>query len=77
MARMTQKDRIMQYLADFKSITSYEAYEQLGITQLSARLKELHEQRGVNFKKERIYKLNRYGQKCRFDKYMLAEEKNS
>ena len=74
MAKITQKDRIMDYLSKFGSITSWQAYEDLGITQLSTRLKELHDQRGINFKKERIYKTNRFGQKCHYDKYMIAEE---
>lgn len=74
MAKVTQKDRIMDYLSKFGSITSWQAYEDLGITQLSTRLKELHDQRGINFKKERIYKTNRFGQKCHYDKYMIAEE---
>ena len=33
MAKLTQRDRILQYLQDFGSITSYEAYTELGITQ--------------------------------------------
>lgn len=74
MGKVTQKDRIMDYLSKFGSITSWQAYEDLGITQLSTRLKELHDQRGINFKKERIYKTNRFGQKCHYDKYMIAEE---
>ena len=32
MAKLTQRDRILQYLQDFGSITSYEAYTELGIT---------------------------------------------
>lgn len=74
MGKVTQKDRIMDYLSKFGSITSWQAYEDLGITQLATRLKELHDQRGINFKKERIYKTNRFGQKCHYDKYMIAEE---
>lgn len=72
--RPTQKDRIMDYLNKFGSITSWQAYEDLGITQLATRIKELREQRGINFKKERVYKENRFGQMCHFDKYMIAED---
>ena len=74
MAKITQKDRIMDYLSKYGSITSWQAYEDLGITQLATRIKELHDQMGINFKKERIYKTNRFGQKCHYDKYMIAEE---
>lgn len=44
MAKLTQRDRILQYLQDFGSITSYEAYTELGITQLGARIFELKRQ---------------------------------
>lgn len=40
---MTQKELIMKYIQDFGTITSYEAYTDLGITQLGARIKELEE----------------------------------
>ena len=32
--RVTQRDRVLQYIKDFGSITSWEAYSELGITQL-------------------------------------------
>ena len=34
MARVTQKERIIKYIKDFGSITSFQAYADLGITQL-------------------------------------------
>lgn len=63
--KVTQRDRVLQYIRDFGSITSWQAYEDLGIE-----LKAL----GYVFKKERVYKDNRYGARCHFDKYMLVEE---
>ena len=38
---MTQKELILKYIADFGSITSFQAYADLGITQLATRIKEL------------------------------------
>lgn len=32
--KITQKDRILQYIRQFGSISSYEAYRELGVTQL-------------------------------------------
>lgn len=75
MAKVTQKDRVLQYIRDFGSITSWQAYEDLGIMQLGTRIFEL-KALGYVFKKERVYKDNRYGGRCHFDKYMLVEETN-
>lgn len=70
--KVTQKELIIKYLKDFGSISSWEAYAELGITQLGARIFELKE-KGYIFKKERVKKLNRYGKEIFFDKYSLAE----
>ena len=70
--KITQKELIIKYLKDFGSISSWEAYAELGITQLGARIFELKE-KGYVFKKERVKKLNRYGKVIIFDKYILVE----
>lgn len=71
MAKLTQRDRILKYLQDFGSITSYEAYTELGITQLGARIFELKRQ-NYEFKDEYIYRNNRYGESVKFKKYSLV-----
>ena len=76
MGKPTQKDLILQYLHDFGSITSWEAFTQLGITQVGARIFELKEQ-GYLFKKETVKKKNRWGKEILFDKYMLAGNVNN
>jgi len=70
--KTTQKEMILKYLHDFGSISSWDAYADLGITQLGARIFELKE-KGYIFKKERVKKMNRYGKEIAFDKYSLAE----
>lgn len=72
--KITQRDRVLQYIRDFGSITSWQAYEDLGVMQLGTRIWELKHIYNIKFKKERVYKTNRYGDQCHFDKYMLAEE---
>ncbi len=67
---MNQRQMILQYIKDFGSITSYQAYIDLGITQLATRIKELKEQ-GYNFNTEWISKKNRYGKNVAFKKYKL------
>lgn len=71
--KVTQRDRILRYIQDFGSITSWEAYKELGVTQVATRIYEL-KKRGYKFKKERIYTTNRYGETTHYDKYMLMEE---
>jgi hypothetical protein len=67
---MNQREQILQYIEDFGAITSYQAYIDLGITQLATRVKELKEQ-GYTFSCEWISKKNRYGKPVRFKKYKL------
>lgn len=47
--KITQRDRVINYIREFGSISSWEAYKDLGITQLATRIKELKEQ-GYEFK---------------------------
>lgn len=68
---MNQKELILKYIKDFGSITSYQAYIDLGITQLATRIKELKEQ-GYSFSYEWISKKNRYGKSVAFKKYKLG-----
>lgn len=72
---MNQQQAILQYIHDFGSITSYQAYIDLGITQLASRLKELKEQ-GYKFNYRWITKENRYGKPIRFKEYTLVEGLN-
>ena len=39
--KITQKDRIINYIREFGSITSWEAYQDLGVMQLGARIDQL------------------------------------
>lgn len=68
---MTQKELILKYIADFGYITSFQAYADLGITQLGARIKELKEL-GYEFETTPQKSKNRYGKPVRFVKYTLT-----
>lgn len=69
---MTQKEMILQYINDFGSITSYQAYADLGITQLATRVKEL-KKKGYVFKTVQQCGTNRYGKPTHYVKYYLDE----
>jgi len=75
MAKTTQRDRVLQYIHDFGHITSWDAYKDLGISQLGARVFEL-KRLGYIFKTERVQTINRYGQPSHYDKYMLVGNVN-
>lgn len=55
---MNQADRIMKYIHEFGSIISLDAFRDLGITRLSARIHELRES-GVEFDTTREKAKNR------------------
>lgn len=69
----TQRAKIVRYMHDFGSITSWEAYQELGVTQLGARIFEL-KLRGWEFKTEWVTAHNRYGKPVAFSKYFITKE---
>ena len=70
--KITQRDRVINYIREFGSISSWEAYKDLGITQLATRIKELKEQ-GYEFKTEWESSTNRFGEKTDYKRYYLAD----
>lgn len=71
--KTTQRDRVIDYIRNFGSITSWQAYADLGIMQLGARIFELEDE-GYVFRKETVESKNRYGEKVQFKKYSLYED---
>ena len=69
---MTQRDRVMDYIKEFGSITSREAFVDLGVTQLAARICELKDQ-GFQFDKSYESSKNRYGENVSFVRYRIKE----
>lgn len=69
--KITQKDTIISFIRQFGSISSWEAYTELGITQLGARIDQLQKD-GYVFKTEWETKKNRYGENVQFKRYYLA-----
>ncbi len=68
--KMTQKERIINYIKQFGSITSLDAYKDLGITQLGARIDQLKKD-GYRFKTEWESGKNRFGEKTDYKRYYL------
>lgn len=70
----SQKTEVIEYIQKHGSISSYEAYARLGITQLGARIDDLQKD-GYVFEKEWIRK-RKNGKVKDYIKYKLAGEVN-
>lgn len=73
---MTQHTLILDYMKEHGSITTFEAYEQLGITKLTTRISELR-QGGFVIRQRTESGLNRYGKLVTFNRYWLVEDKEN
>ena len=68
--RPNQKQRILDYIADFGSITQLEAQADLGVQRLPSRINEIKKEGyNVTYKWETVK--NRYGEKCRIKRYSI------
>ena len=69
--KVTQSERILDYIDRHGSISAFEAVLDLGILQLSARICEL-EKKGYEFTKQRVKSKNRYGDRVYYIRYRLG-----
>ena len=72
MKKLTQADRLYNHLSAGGKITSLEAFNLLGITQLSARVIDL-ERAGHNIKHDRIKVMNRFGEQLTVTQYSMEK----
>ncbi len=70
--KINQRQRIINYIREFGSITSLDAYKDLGITQLATRIKELKDL-GYEFETKWENSKNRYGERVDYKRYYLAD----
>ena len=66
--KVTQGIKILKYMKDYGSITPVEAFRDLGVMRLGARIYEL-EQEGVRIVHERENSTNRMGEKVSDSRY--------
>ena len=69
----TQHDRVLKYMKDFGSITTLDAFRDLGITKLTTRISEMRRM-GIAIIGTPETVENRYGDKCHINRYTLKEE---
>lgn len=70
--KKTQRDKVLDYIRKHGYITSWQAYQDLGVSQLGARVFELKE-RGYSFETKRINTRNRDGEPTHYDEYRLVK----
>lgn len=68
--KVTQGMKILKYMQDYGSITPVEAFRDLGVMRLGARIYDL-EKEGVRIAHERENGTNRMGEKVSYSRYRL------
>ena len=71
--KQTQCDRIQSYLETHDGITPMEAWNQLGVYRLGARIWDLKHKKGLPIVRYMVKVKNRYGEECKVAKYRLEE----
>lgn len=69
----TQKQRVLEYVQEFGSISRREGFMDLGIVELSSRIGEL-EAMGYRFDRKTETSKNRYGDPVNYTRYSLRED---
>lgn len=69
---MTQCELVLQYIKDFGSITTKEAFDDLGVARLASRINDLANA-GYQFEKRTESSRNRYGRKVNYTRYSLPK----
>lgn len=65
------RERVLSYMREFGSITTFNAFTDLGCTRLSEYIRQIRIDHNV--KDEWVTSLNRYGEKVQYKKYWLEE----
>lgn len=68
----TQCEMVIEYIEDNGSITSMEAFQDLGITRLSARIHDLKE-KGYDIIGHDVKHVGKNGRVCHFTRYFIND----
>lgn len=69
---MTQTERVLDYMKSNGSISTWQAFEELGITRLASRINDI-EKSGIVIDRQTVLQTNRYGDKIHYTKYSIKE----
>ena len=67
---LSQNERLIDYLKAHKTITPLEAWNELGLYRLGARIFDLKQQ-GLDISSKLVKVTNRFGEDCRVSQYEL------
>ena len=67
---MSQEKKILEYIKEHGSITTLDAFTDLGCARLSARIANLRS-KGIDIVSEQVSVRNRFGQTCHVARYSL------
>lgn len=70
-SKPTQNQRILDYIAEFWSITQFEALRDLGVMRLASRVSDLR-MKGHNIVSETEAVKNRFGETCHIKRYRMG-----
>lgn len=70
---MSMKFRVLNYINQFGSITTWDAFRDLGCTRLSEYIRQLRQE--LPIEDEWVESINRYGEKVQFKRYWIKEKK--
>lgn len=71
---MRMKERILNYLIEFGSITTKQAFDDLGCTRLSEYIRQLREEMDIDDIPE--HGVNRWGEKTTWKRYFIKKDEN-
>lgn len=69
------RERVLNYIKEFGSITTYNAFIDLGCTRLSEYIRQLRKEYVIA--DEWIETTNRYGESARYKRYWLEDASNN
>lgn len=69
--KTTMKERVLNYIKDFGSITTFQAFTDLGCTRLSEYIRQLRLEYEIDDEWQKT--LNRYGDKVEYKKYFFRK----
>lgn len=69
---MNQRERVKEYMEVFGSITSMDAFRDLGVVKLSNRISELRAS-GVKIDQDTECSRNRFGEPVHYERYRLSK----
>lgn len=73
MSKESQCDRVLEYIDTFGSISTLEAFRDLGVARLASRIWDIRK-KGYTVECDWVCQVNRYGEPVRFKRYTIVND---